>query len=216
MTTANNDASGIVYILTNEAMPGYIKIGKTGGDSAEDVQDRMRGLDGTGVPRPFDCVYAAVVADRHVVEKKLHTIFERDRVRPTREFFEGVPVHSAKAALELAAEREVTPGVTPEIDDQGEQVPVKPPKRPPLKFSMVGLSPGTELTFFKDESITCTVRDDRLVDYQGELIALSPLSQKLLGYRNVGGADYWLYQGETLSERRRRLENEEAEKADSN
>ncbi len=32
MTTGNNSASGIVYILTNESMPGYLKIGKTGGE----------------------------------------------------------------------------------------------------------------------------------------------------------------------------------------
>lgn len=209
MTTADTDASGIVYILTNESMPGYIKIGYTAGNSEVDVQTRMRGLDTTGVPRPFDCVYAAVVADAREVEKKLHTIFERDRVRSTREFFEGVPVHSAKAALELAAEHEVTPGVTPEIDEQGEQVPVKPPKRPRFAFSMVGLPPGTELTFLRDEGITCTVEDDRQVRHAEQVSTLSHLTHQLLGSSWIPtGPNYWLYEGETLTERRRRLELE--------
>ena len=215
-TTADNAKSGIVYILTNESMPGLIKIGKTAGDSQRDVQDRMRQLDNTSVPRPFVCVYAAVVANYDAVEKKLHTVFERDRIRRTREFFEGVPIHSVKAALELAAEDDVTPGVTPEVDEQGEEVPTKPPKRPPLTFPMVGIDPGAELTFLRDERITCTVADDRQVEHEGKRTALSPLTQQLLSYATPAGADYWLYEGETLSERRRRLENEEAEKADSN
>ena len=209
-----SDASqwGIVYILTNEAMPGYTKIGRCSGDSPQHVEARMRGLDTTGVPRPFTCVYAAVVDDPSAVEKRMHTVFERDRVRRTREFFEGVPVHSAIAALELAAEREVTPGATPEIDEQGVEVAIKPPKRPRFTFSMVGIAPGTELTFLRDESVTCTVENDKQVNYAGKVTSLSRLTQELLGYYwYPPGPDYWLYEGETLSERRRRLETEGAE-----
>ena len=117
-------------------------------------------------------------------------------------------MHSAIAALRVAEGRDVTPGAPPDTDQQGELVSVKPSKRPALTFPMVKIPTGAELTFLKDESKTCTVLDDRFVDYRGQRVALSPLSQKLLGYRNVGGADYWLYEGETLSERRRRLELE--------
>lgn len=208
MTTGNSDASGIVYILTNEAMPGCIKIGKTSGNSPAAVQKRMRSLDSTGVPRPFDCACAAVVADPKYVEESLHEVFGDRRIRPTREFFEGVEVHRVIRALQMKAELEVTPGETPELDKQGAQVPIKPPKRPALRFSMVGIPPGAELTFLRDENKTCTVLDDRFVDFEGERVALSPLSQRLLKYRNVGGADYWLYEDETLSERRRRMELE--------
>jgi hypothetical protein len=44
---------GIIYVIINEAMPGYTKIGKTTGS----VEDRMRGLDTSGVPLPFECFY---------------------------------------------------------------------------------------------------------------------------------------------------------------
>ncbi|RYF85775.1 MAG: GIY-YIG nuclease family protein [Chitinophagaceae bacterium] len=48
---------GIVYVLTNAAMPNLIKIGFT---SHEDVKLRMAQLYASaGVPLPFDCVYAA-------------------------------------------------------------------------------------------------------------------------------------------------------------
>jgi hypothetical protein len=45
----------IVYISTNPVMPGVVKIGKT--DQA-DVIGRAKELFTTGVPVPFDCVYA--------------------------------------------------------------------------------------------------------------------------------------------------------------
>jgi len=47
---------GIVYVLINPAMPGLIKIGRT---NQEDVKYRMSQLYTTGVPLPFECVYAA-------------------------------------------------------------------------------------------------------------------------------------------------------------
>lgn len=50
----------IVYVLTNSAMPGLVKIGKT---TRNDLSSRMSELFSTGVPVPFDCVYACEVDD---------------------------------------------------------------------------------------------------------------------------------------------------------
>ena len=209
-TSVDNGSSGIVYILTNPSMPGHIKIGYTGGDSSADVQQRMRELDKTGVPRPFECEYAAIVDDARTVEAALHVAFGDRRIRPTREFFEGVEVHRVQAVLRLMARRDVTPGSTPEVDNHGDEVPVKPPIRSPFTFPMVKIPVGAVLTFKRDESISCTVSDDRHVNYNGAITSLSPLSMKLLGYSTTpAGPDYWLYEDETLNERRRRLETEE-------
>ena len=46
------DSKGIVYVLTNAAMPGLVKIGKT---AQKDLNKRLEQLYGTGVPVPFDC-----------------------------------------------------------------------------------------------------------------------------------------------------------------
>jgi hypothetical protein len=59
--------NGIVYILTNEAMPGLIKIGCT----TDDLANRVRGLFTTGVPLAFEVFYACEVADIDRVERKL-------------------------------------------------------------------------------------------------------------------------------------------------
>ena len=72
-----------VYILTNEAMPGIIKIGLT----ENPVSERVLQLDTTSVPVPFQCYYAAKVEDHKKVERALHTAFGDFRSRPNREFF---------------------------------------------------------------------------------------------------------------------------------
>ena len=46
----------IVYVLINEAMPGYVKIGRT-----SNVTQRLNNLDWTNIPLPFECFYAARV-----------------------------------------------------------------------------------------------------------------------------------------------------------
>jgi T5orf172 domain len=50
----------IVYVLTNPAMPGLVKIGKT---YADDVGVRLGQLYTTGVPLPFDLAFACKVAE---------------------------------------------------------------------------------------------------------------------------------------------------------
>ena len=101
-----------VYILTNESMPGYVKIGMT----EKSVTSRMLDLDTTGVPLPFQCYYAARVADHRKVEQALHVAFGGNRVRKSREFFMVDPFR-VKAVLELLAEEDVTPR-----EDMGAQI----------------------------------------------------------------------------------------------
>lgn len=72
----------IVYILTNESMPDFVKIGFTHGD----VEERIKQLDRTGVPLPFEIYYAANVEHAEKEEKWLHSIFADRRARDSREF----------------------------------------------------------------------------------------------------------------------------------
>ena len=88
--------AGNIYILINASMPNYVKIGKT----VQRVEERMKSLDSTGVPLPFECFYAARVEDIDFVERQLHDAFGDQRVRKNREFFEIDPARVA-AALRL-------------------------------------------------------------------------------------------------------------------
>ena len=74
----------IVYVFTNPAMLGYVKIGKT---SQTDVKQRLKTLSNTGVPMPFECPYAAKVDDATKVETTIHRILEPYRPNKKREFF---------------------------------------------------------------------------------------------------------------------------------
>lgn len=83
-------------------------------------------------------------------------------------------------------------------------------KRSIFNFSMVDIPVGAELVFSRDENIKAMVVDNRSIEYNGEITSLSSSAQKILGYvYGVAGTDYWMYEGETLDERRRRFEEEE-------
>jgi hypothetical protein len=77
----------IVYVVTNEAMPGLTKIGCT----TDDLAGRIRGLFGTGVPLPFELLYACEVNDCRFVERQLHDAFGDHRLSKSREFFRIAP-----------------------------------------------------------------------------------------------------------------------------
>ena len=60
---------GIVYVLTNPAMPGLVKIGKT---SRGSIDVRLNELYSTGVPVPFECAFAGKVeaAEQGGIERR--------------------------------------------------------------------------------------------------------------------------------------------------
>ena len=194
--------SKIVYILTNQSMPDTIKIGIT-----DNLERRMRELDNTSTPLPFECYYAVEVQDAKVIEKKIHEGLDDKRVRQNREFFNTSP-EQAKAILEIA---EVMGGknVTPKEDvvetPQDKQALDNARKRSGRidYFGILGIAKGTTLTFSKDQNITCEVADNGKVIFRGKETSLSGsalLITNEMGYDwgQVQGSGYWCYQGRTL------------------
>lgn len=201
--------SEIIYILINEAMPGYVKIGKT-----KDLEQRIRSLDTTGVPLPFECFYACTVKDSALVECQLLDAFLDHRVRSSREFFEIAP-ERVVAILKLVEIEEVTPKKD-FVESQEDQQALNQARerRSIFNFEMVGIPIGSILVFTRDPNITCVVVDNRKVEFLGEVVSLSvaadrALRQKGVEWKSVQGSVYWTFEGETLDERRRRIENEE-------
>jgi T5orf172 domain len=199
----------IVYVLTNEAMPGIVKIGRTAGN----VQERMRSLFSTSLPLPFECAYAAEVADSAFVERTLHALFSDHRISPNREFFR-LTSEKVIIALRLAQHRDVTPSTgVYESPEQEQAVERARERRGRINLATIGINPGTVLICSRDENVTATVLDESQVMFDGERMSLSGAALKAvraLGYqwRAVSGSDVWMFEGETLDERRRRIEDE--------
>jgi hypothetical protein len=196
-----------VYILTNEAMPGLVKIGMT----TTPVESRMLGLDSTGVPLPFECYYAARVDDMSRVERALHEAFGDHRVRKSREFFRLDP-YRAKVILELLAVEDVTPKGQVVQDASDVQALAAARKiRPRFRFKAAEIPVGAALQFSKGSNFIATVLDDTRIEFRGQTTSLSASAATILqelGYTStsVAGTEYWLFEGETLDDRRRRME----------
>jgi len=191
-------SEGIVYILTNAAMPGFIKIGLT---QQDDVSLRVKGLDNTSLPLPFECYFSARVPDCRKLERTLHFVFGEKRARLNREFFTASP-DLAKAIIELVAIQNVTPSdadqdITPEERREIEAEKVK------RTLGGLGIGPGTELVFLKDPDVRCTVHDGRKVNFRGEI--MSPSRAGLIAVHEMGftwptvsGFEYWTLNGKRL------------------
>lgn len=202
----------IVYILTNEAMSGYVKIGRT----STSLEQRIRELNSsTSVPLPFTAFYACTVKDAPFVEHQLHDAFDDSRINPRREFFRIAP-ERVVAALKLAEIENITPK-RDFVDAPEDQEALNRARtiRGRFNFAMVDIPLGAELYFSRDENIKANVVDmhsTNSIELNGEITSLSRSAQKILGFDyGVAGTDYWMYEGETLDERRRRFESGEEE-----
>lgn len=191
---------GIIYLLSNPAMPGIIKIGKT---IHEDVKVRMAQLYSTGVPVPFECLYAAKVANIDDVEKAFHTAFGPNRLNPRREFFE-IESGQAIAILKLLELENVSPLVEQEVNVvdpiEIEAGKAFAQKRPRLNFVEMGIPVGSELIFNNNGEIA-TVISERNVRFRNEETSLTNATRQALGEGyayNVAPGPYWRFNGRKL------------------
>lgn len=74
---------GIIYFLSNPSMPDVIKIGFTTGT----IEERIRQLNTTGVPLPFEVAALFKVRDPQSCEKSIHDCLSEYRINSGREFF---------------------------------------------------------------------------------------------------------------------------------
>lgn len=207
MTFENPDFH-IVYVLTNEAMPGYIKVGVT----ERAIEMRMRDLYTSGVPVPFECFRASIVPKSKNVEKRIHSAFRDVRVNTNREFFEIAPERVVDI-LEMVEVENLTPDM--DIVETPEDVVAmrKLEKRAErFSFTMVDIPEGALLTHVKDPEITCTVLDNSKVLFDGEEMSLSAAALQTLsslGYswKAAQGVQYWEYEGRLLKDIREEMEN---------
>lgn len=194
---------GIVYVLTNPAMPDIVKIGMT---SRESMDARLRELYNTSVPVPFECEYACKVRNYQEVERALHLAFQPYRIHPQREFFRINPEQAIAILRLLDRGSDITQEVSNEISNDlteqdraaGEQM--KKMRRPSLNFLELGIPIGSQLQFIEDDrEVMAVVSGEKKVLVNGVESSLTAITRELLGLEySVQPSPYWRYKGRKL------------------
>jgi len=196
-------AKGIIYILSNRAMPDYFKIGEC---EESNLKTRLRSLYSTGVPLPFECEYAKIVNNYKEVEKALHRAFSVDRINDNREFFSTTPDRIV-AVLELLDGKVITDMVTNSIAESttpADRLAQTRTRRSNLNFMELGIPVGGLITFVSPDSdderqISAKVIDAHKVECEGESYSLTALTKKLLQFKGpLRPTGYWSYNGRSL------------------
>jgi len=188
----------IVYVLSNPAMPGLVKIGRT---DNTDANIRIAQLYTTGVPVPFTLEYACKVTNPDEVEKALHIAFGPQRTNPKREFFNIEP-EQAIAILRLLNTEDATQevlGQKSDIDPESAQAAVAlKAKRPNMNFTEMGIPEGSVLHSVEDDS-TATVVAPKKVRFREEEMSLTAATRIVLGIEHsVQPSPYWTFNGRSL------------------
>ena len=188
----------IVYVLTNPAMPGLVKIGRT---SQEDTATRLSQLYSTGVPVPFELKFACRVQNPDEVELALHTAFGPQRINPKREFFRIDPeqaiailrlLHTEDATAEVAAQ---TTGIDEQSLAAGD---VLRARRPNLDFHEMGIPDGSKLECPAKGVEAVVVGSKRVRLGDAELSLTAATRQVLQLDYSVQPSPHWTYNGRLL------------------
>ncbi len=197
---------GIIYIISNPAMPGLVKIGKT-----IDLESRLKSLYSSGVPLPFRCIFAKKVSNYHFVEREIHNLLAPHRENTNREFFR-IAEDQVVSSLRIVEGEDVTPK-SDDFEDKEDEVAFQKTTRigQRFNFDMVNIRMGSILHFSRDENITCKVISSTRVEFEGNNHSLSSaglIAINRMGYswKSMPGPLNWKYDGEVLDSRRIRLE----------
>lgn len=189
----------VVYVLTNPAMPGMVKIGRT---SQDDAKTRIDQLYTTGVPVPFNLEFVCKVPNSEEVEKALHLAFAPHRINPKREFFSIEPIQ-AIAILKLLHVQDATAEIenqptTLEESEVTAGVNLQK-KRPSLNFDKMQIPAGAVLTCTANDTIVIVVNSKK-VRLGNEEMSLTAATRKALDISySVAPCPHWQFEGNLLS-----------------
>jgi len=224
---------GIVYILTNPCLDGWVKIGMS---LRNNIDARLSELNRpANIPLSYRAYAVYEVENPQEVEKHIHSLFDvideslharealsGGRIRE-REFFRISPERAFsvfQAVARLRGDADCLRALAPTaMQIEEEQIAEEVGRRPRFRFSMLRLPVGTELKFLYDETCVCYTKDEiNAIVYEGEPYSLSGLAQKLLierrGWKDgttAQGPRYFTYRGSTLADLRELSECGDAE-----
>ena len=222
-------SKGLVYILTNPCLDGWVKIGMT---ERNDIERRLQELNSpTNIPLSYRCYAVYEVENQLEVEKRIHSIIDRvddslhareqlnnGRIRE-REFFKISPETAYGIFKDIASLRGDTSKLklhAPTLEQSQEQeIAERKTKRSNNSFKLLNIAVGEEITFLYDDAVTAKVLNDKnQVEYEGESYSVTKLACKLLIERHewsenlhVNGWMYFTKDGISLSDLRDSIES---------
>ena len=187
-------AKGYIYIMTNPALNGMVKIGY-----ATDVEMRRQQLSTTALPYEYE-IYATYETSGNLEDKKLHRMIDNLnpdlRVSKNREFFVMTP-NQAYELLESIATISGTSDKLKKVKMVPEKV--QKTKKPAINFKECGIPEGAELVFVDDPNVKVTVVDEHKVLYNNEITSLSAIAKQIKGYP-VAGPHFFTYNDKLLDD----------------
>lgn len=186
--------AGYIYIMTNPALKGMVKIGY-----AQDVEMRRQQLSTTALPYEYE-VYATYETPGNLEDKKLHKLIDSLnpdlRVSKNREFF----VMSPEDAFDLLDAIATISGSASKLKKAKAAPSAVKTKKPAVNFRKCNIPDGAELVYVDDPSVKCTVSGEHKVLYNDELTSLSAIVRKLKGMSSAAGPSYFRYNGELIAD----------------
>jgi hypothetical protein len=227
---------GFVYILKNPSFgDDWVKIGQTNQDDVENRVNQLNQSEAT--PFAFRIFATYEVDDPLKVEREIHGLFDEIhyelRARETvngrnrvREFFHISPESAFRIFNRIAAWRGDAAKLKlyapndeqREAEEEAETLSIRRTRARNTTFEMIGIEINTELTFLSDDSCVCRTLDSKnKVEYDNESFTITALALKIGKEKfdwtgsNVNGFEYFTFNGETLWNRRKRMECETIE-----
>lgn len=187
-------ANGYIYIMTNPALNGMVKIGY-----ATDVETRRQQLSTTALPYEYE-IYATYETSGNLEDKKLHKLIDNLnpdlRVSKNREFF----VLEPEDAYELLESIATISGTKDKLNKVKIIATKKQHiRKPPVNFAKCGIPVGAELVFVEDPTVVVTVASERKVQYNDEITSLSAISDSIKGY-STSGPSFFTYNGKLIAD----------------
>ena len=217
------EKKGVIYILTNPSFEEYVKIGY-----ADDIDTRLAQLNRSECTPFAFRVYATYEVDNRLTDMKIHAMIDKlnpnlraiDNVngkKRVREFY-AMTAEDAYGIFEAMAEIHGTTDrlklIKPSVEQEAESkvaatiAEESRERAKPFSFDMVNIPVGARITYCKDESIFCTVVDDKKVEFNGEVMSLTMVARIVMNLDRsapIAGPRFFKYNGEMLNDIRERL-----------
>ncbi len=216
---------GVIYILTNPSFKEWVKIGY-----ADDVNERVKQLNSNECTPFAFRIYATYEVNNRLMDKRMHTIIDKlnrnlrsideyNGQRRVREFF-AISPEDAYAIFEAMADihdcrhklKKYDP--TPEHraeDELAEEIIDEAQCRKKERcanytFDYWNIPIGAELVYCDDESVRCAVVEKRRLEYNGEIMYMTPFAHIVSGKKYLLNGPGWvarhfLYNGILVADR---------------